>query len=35
MLKEIGHIYQRKIHNQELRSLQYLVYYGNVYVALL
>ena len=30
MLKEIEHIYQRKLHNQELRSLQYLGYDENI-----
>ena len=30
MLKEIEHINQQKIHNQELRSLQYLGCHENV-----
>ena len=30
ILKEIGHIKQRKIDNQNLRSLQYLGYHENV-----
>ena len=30
MLKEIGHIYHRKLHNQELRLLQYLGYDENI-----
>ena len=27
MAKEIGHIYQRKIRNQDIRSVQHLGYY--------
>ena len=34
MLKEFGYIYQRKIHDQELRlrSLQYLGYHENILI---
>ena len=34
MLKEIGHIYQRKTHEQELRSIEYLDYHENILVVL-
>ena len=34
MLKETGHIYQRNIHDQELRLLQYLGYHENILMVL-
>ena len=32
MLKKIGHIQQRKNHNQKLKSLQYLGYDKNILI---
>ena len=34
MFKEIGHILQREIHDQELRSLHYLGYHENSLIVL-
>ena len=34
ILKGVRHIQQRKVHNQELRSLEYLRYQENVLIAL-
>ena len=34
MLKEIGHICQRKTHEQELGSMQYLDFHENILVVL-
>ena len=34
MLNEIGHIQKRKIHDEKLRSLQYLDYHKDILVVL-
>ena len=34
MLKEIGHLQHRKIHDQELGSMQYLDYHENILIVL-
>ena len=34
MLKEIGRIWRKKIHDQELKSVQYLAYLENILIVL-